>query len=193
MFTKTEKAKVAIAISAALVGLTIFVSLLFGADAKNILPGVDGYNTATKSFEKSEAVNVSRLTASRVNVVKDGVLPAGSTLYAVHSAFQLSLGENKGTAMISKSHFNLTKEECEMNSSCSLSNGYKTTSVNLQVGEAFDYDAYTYTAFWYRWYQTEDGSWTTEPLFREGLSYIDCVASQYCNPDLSQGRNPIVG
>lgn len=53
--------------------------------------------------------------------------------------------------------------------------------------KAFNYNDYTYTAFWYRWTRV-DGKLTTEPLERKGLSYESCVKSPYCNPDLKIGR-----
>jgi hypothetical protein len=54
---------------------------------------------------------------------------------------------------------------------------------------AFNYNDYTYTAFWYRWTRV-NGKLTTEPLERKGLSYANCVKSPYCNPDLEIGRTP---
>jgi hypothetical protein len=58
---------------------------------------------------------------------------------------------------------------------------------NTSSTEAFNYNDYTYTAFWYRWTRV-DGKLTTEPLERVGLSYETCVKSPYCNPDLEIGR-----
>lgn len=70
---------------------------------------------------------------------------------------------------------------------------FSETSQTIAVSETvasvepFNYDDYTYTAFWYRWILV-DGKQTTEPLFRPGLSYESCLVSLYCNPDLEQGR-----
>jgi hypothetical protein len=58
---------------------------------------------------------------------------------------------------------------------------------NSNSAKAFNYNDYTYTAFWYRWTRV-DGKLTTEPLERKGLSYENCVKSPYCNPDLEIGR-----
>lgn len=188
IFTRTEKTRIVAAVIAAVVALLLGLSALFGAGSQTILPGPDQYNEAS-----NEDIRAERLIPNRVENFTEGILPAGSPLYAVHSAYAVRLGENGegGTAMVRKSHWGLTKEECELNAHCSLSNEYTVTKSNLQIDEPFDYDAYTYTAFWYRWYQTESGAWTTEPLYQEGLSYLSCVASKYCNPDLSQGRKPI--
>lgn len=60
-------------------------------------------------------------------------------------------------------------------------------AVTESAVEPFNYEDYTYTAFWYRWILV-DGKQTTEPLFRPGLSYESCLASLYCNPDIEQGR-----
>jgi hypothetical protein len=63
----------------------------------------------------------------------------------------------------------------------------KDDAVVASSVEPFNYEDYTYTAFWYRWILV-DGKQTTEPLFRPGLSYESCLASLYCNPDIEQGR-----
>lgn len=59
----------------------------------------------------------------------------------------------------------------------------------LAVEQVIDYDAYTYSEFWYRWINV-DGKLTTEPLRRDGLTYERCVKSPYCNPDLEISRTP---
>jgi hypothetical protein len=162
LLTKPEKAKIIVSIIAAFAALSLGLSILFGASSETILPGPDQYNEAGAS-------NVSGETASTA-----GFAVRSSTGDAVR-------GSSSPYGEVAAAEFPRGP------SAIAASNLSPQSAV-----ESFNYEAYTYTAFWYHWYQAEDGSWTTEPLLQEGLSYSACLQSQYCNPDLAQGRTPIM-
>lgn len=161
LLTKPEKAKLGISILVAFLALLLGLSTLFGASSQTILPGLDQYNEANASEQSGNIIFNAGFSAR---------VPTGDT--ARDSSSQYS---------------EVVNVESQGESSSSA-----TSNLNPQSAvEPFNYEAYTYTAFWYRWYQAEEGFSATEPLSQEGLSYSACLQSQYCNPDLAQGRTPI--